>query len=149
MSMINDFHGEYLFLSNFYEAPVTWEGLTYPSNEAAFQAAKVLTREERLPFTELNPTKAKRRGRQVTLRPDWEQVKTGVMEEVVRAKFTQNPDLAARLLATGDAQLVEGTTWGDTCWGIDLRTGKGENRLGIILMKVRAELLAASESTDL
>lgn len=143
MSMINDFHGENHYLSNFYEAPVTWEGLTYPSNEAAFQAAKVLTREERLPFTELNPNKAKRLGRQVKLRPDWEEVKTQVMEEVVRAKFTQNPDLAARLLDTGDVQLVEGNTWGDTCWGVDLRTGRGENRLGIILMKVRAELRAA------
>lgn len=84
-------------------------------------------------------------GRRVKLRPDWEQVKTAVMEEVVRAKFTQNPDLAALLLSTGDAELIEGNTWGDTCWGVDLRTGRGENRLGRILMKVRAELAAAQE----
>lgn len=140
MNIINDFHGEHEYLSNFYDARVTWEGLTYLNSEAAFQAAKVLTDEERLPFTFLPPHKAKRLGRQVKLRPDWEQVKTQVMAEIVRAKFTQNPDLAARLLATGDAELIEGTTWGDTCWGIDLRTGKGENRLGKILMEVRSEL---------
>ena len=145
MFTINKFRNEYDFLSNFYAAPVTWEGLTYLNAEAAFQAAKVLTDEERLPFTELPSNKAKRMGRQVPLRPDWEEVKTQVMEEVVRAKFTQNPDLAARLLATGDAQLVEGNNWGDTCWGIDMRTGKGENRLGVILMKVRAELAAAQK----
>lgn len=140
MFTINCFRGEYDFLSNFYAAPVTWEGLTYLNAEAAFQAAKVLTHEERLPFTELPSNKAKRLGRQVQLRPDWEQVKTRVMEEVVRAKFTQNPDLAARLLATCEAQLVEGNTWGDVCWGVDTRTGRGENRLGVILMKVRDEL---------
>lgn len=145
MNMINDFHGEHFYLSNFYDARVTWEGLTYLNSEAAFQAAKVLTNEERLPFTVLPPNKAKRMGRQVKLRPDWEQVKTRVMEEIVRAKFTQNPDLAELLLSTGDAELIEGTTWGDTCWGIDLRTGKGENRLGKILMKVRAELRGHEE----
>ena len=145
MDIINEFQGEYYYLSNFYEAPVTWEGLTYANSEAAFHAAKVLTREERLPFTTLTPIEAKHLGRQVNLRPDWEEVKTQIMEDVVRAKFTQHPDLAARLLATGDKQLIEGTTWGDTCWGIDLRTGQGENRLGIILMKLRAELKAAQE----
>lgn len=145
MYTIKTFRGQYDFLSNFYEAPVTWEGLTYTNSEAAFQAAKVLTDEERLPFTTLSPAKAKRMGRQVSLRADWEAVKTRVMEEVVRAKFTQNPDLAARLLATGDAELIEGTTWGDKCWGVDLRTGQGENRLGRILMQVRAELASGAE----
>ena len=71
------------------------------------------------------------------MRPDWEQVKTGIMEEIVRAKFTQHPELAALLLATGDTVLVEGNHWGDTCWGVDTRTGRGENHLGKILMKVR------------
>ena len=146
MHTINNFQDPpYEFLTNFYEIPVTWEGLTYPSNEAAFQAAKVLSDEDRLPFTLLPPAKAKRRGRQVTLRSDWEQVKTRVMTEIVRAKFTQHPELAARLLATGDALLIEGTTWGDTCWGIDLTTGEGENRLGQILMQIRAELRSAQE----
>ena len=147
MFTINKFREQYGFLSNFHEAPVTWEGLTYPSAEAAFQAAKVLTSEERLSFTTLPANRAKRMGRQVQLRPDWEEVKTGLMEEIVRAKFTQNPALAAQLLSTGNAQLVEGNNWGDTCWGVDMRTGKGENRLGCILMKVRAEL-AGSEGGD-
>ena len=146
MNIIKKFVGKYDFLSNFYEATVTWQGLTYANSEAAFQAGKVITTEERQAFTVLDPAKAKRLGRKVALRPDWEEIKTGVMEEVVRAKFTQHPDLAERLLATGDAQLVEGTLWNDTCWGIDLHTGVGENRLGIILMKVRDELKAARQT---
>jgi len=138
--VINQFRGDYDFLSNFFHAGVTWEGLTYQNSEAAFQAAKLLTDEERIPFTTLDPSAAKRMGRRVQLRSDWEQVKTGIMEEIVRAKFTQNPWLGKRLLSTGSAELIEGNNWGDKCWGVDLRSGKGENRLGKILMQVRAEL---------
>ena len=141
MNSITNFHEEgYAFLSNFYEAPVTYGGLTYGSAEAAFQAQKCMTREERVPFTEARPGKSKGMGRRVKLRPDWEQVKVGLMEEIVRAKFTQHPELATKLLATGEKRLVEGNTWGDTFWGVDLRSGRGENHLGVILMQVRAEL---------
>ena len=137
---IDQFRDEYAFLSNFCEEPLEYDGVRYRSAEAAFQAQKCIEREERLAFAELRPADAKRRGRRVALRPDWEQVKTGLMEEIVRAKFTQNPNLAAHLLDTGDAELLEGNTWNDRCWGVDLKTGVGENRLGKILMKVRAEL---------
>ncbi|MBQ6256022.1 MAG: DUF1768 domain-containing protein [Clostridia bacterium] len=144
---ITDFHEEqYRFLSNFYEAHVLYGGLVYGSNEAAFQAQKCVTEEEKVQFTEFGPGKSKGVGRRVQLRPDWEDVKTGIMEEIVRAKFTQHQELAARLLATGDKVLVEGNHWGDTCWGVDTRTGQGENRLGKILMKVREELKKAYEA---
>ncbi len=56
------------------------------------------------------------------------------------AKFTQNPDLLSKLLATGDAELIEGNTWGDRVWGVDLYRGAGENHLGKILMRIRDEL---------
>ena len=82
-----------------------------------------MTEEEKLPFTEYGPGKSKGVGRRVPLRPDWEEVKVGIMEEIIRAKFTQHPELAAMLLATGEKVLVEGNTWGDTCWGVDVRTG--------------------------
>ena len=146
---IANFHdAEYAFLSNFWEAPVTYGGLTYGSNEAAFQAQKCMTEEEKLPFTEARPSKSKGMGRKVKLRPDWEQVKVGIMEEIVRAKFTQNPELGRRLAATGDRILIEGNTWGDTCWGVDTRTGEGENHLGKILMKVRGEIQEGQEGSD-
>lgn len=138
---ITSFRGKYAFLSNFYPAEVEYEGMTYPSNEAAFQAAKCLDPEDRIPFTEqTNPAAAKRMGRKVSLRPDWERVKTGIMEDIVRAKFTAHPDLARQLTATGEMPLIEGNCWHDTFWGVDSATGKGENRLGQILMKIRGEL---------
>ena len=136
---ITAFRGAYAFLSNFYESPVTFHGLTYQSAEAAFQAQKCLTEEEKQEFAALTPIKAKRIGRQVTLRSDWDEVKLALMEEIVRTKFSENETLKNMLLATGDAQLKEGNTWNDTFWGIDQKTGSGENHLGKILMKIRDE----------
>jgi ribA/ribD-fused uncharacterized protein len=95
--------------------------------------------------TKLNPSEAKKLGRRVNLRKDWEAVKVKIMEELVRAKFTQNPDLVDKLLATGDAHLEEGNTWGDRIWGTV--NDSGANRLGIILMQIRAEI-KESRATD-
>ena len=133
---ISEFVGEYYFLSNFYSAPVTCFGYTFQNNEAAFQAAKCPIRMQE--FCNLNPSEAKRLGRRVHLRVDWEDIKDGVMYEVCKAKFFQNPDIACRLINTGTAYLVEGNTWGDRVWGVC--DGVGENRLGKILMEIRDEL---------
>lgn len=138
--VIDKFRDEYFFLSNFYPAPVTYRGLTYKNNEAAFQAQKCMTEEEKFAFTEYEPARAKSRGRQVSLRPDWEKVKVGIMEEIVEAKFTRNEDLRQMLLATGEATLKEGNTWNDIFWGVNIKTGTGENHLGKILMRVREKL---------
>lgn len=138
--MINEFRGKNYFLSNFYEAPVMYKGITYRNNEAAFQAQKVSDLEKQKEFSNLNPSEAKKKGRHVKLRKDvdWNSVKTGFMREIVRAKFEQNEDLKMKLLATGDEYLEEGNSWGDRIWGTV--NGVGENRLGKILMKRRDEL---------
>ena len=137
---ITSFRGKYAFLSNFFAAPVTFEDMTYPTSEAAFQAAKCLDPKDRIPFTEeKNPVAVKRMGKKVDLRPNWNYIRIGIMEKVVRAKFAQNPELARALVATGDLPIMEGNGWRDTFWGVDARTGEGQNHLGEILMKVRAE----------
>ena len=136
--MIDRFDGtEYKFLSNFYEADVTYDGLTFTNSEAAFQAAKVLDKEKRKEFCNLSPRSAKAKGKKVPLRPDWEEVKDQVMYDVCTAKFEQHPDLMERLLATGEEELVEGNTWRDRYWGV--YNGKGQNKLGKTLMRIREE----------
>ncbi|MFL0441713.1 NADAR family protein [Bacillus subtilis] len=138
MYKIDEFRGRYYFLSNFYNSPVTYKGITYQNNEAAFQAMKVTTDEIRKQFANLPPNLAKRKGRSVQLRNDWEAVKEQYMYEIVLAKFNQNSDLKNRLLATEASELIEGNTWGDVIWG--MCRGRGENKLGKILMRVRNEL---------
>ena len=136
--MINEFRGKYYFLSNFFEIPVNYEGITYRNNEAAFQSAKVLNSSVRKKFATLDPSSAKRKGRHVQLRHDWENVKFDIMYEIVKAKFSQNDELKEKLIATGEEHLEEGNTWGDRIWGTV--NGKGQNNLGKILMRVREEL---------
>ena len=136
--MINEFRGPYYFLSNFYEAPVTWNGITYKNNEAAFQSAKTVDISIRKTFATMDPSTAKREGRRITLRADWEEIKYQIMYEICLNKFTQNEELREKLLATGDEHLEEGNTWGDRIWGTV--NGKGNNWLGKILMQVREEI---------
>lgn len=135
MKNINIFRGEYAFLSNFYEVPVNIDGIIYKSSEAAFQAQKCETRNEKLRFAEMTALEAKRHGKRVNLRPTWDKEKVSIMRDVVLAKFTQNPELMQNLLQTGDAYLEEGNTWGDQFWGTV--NGKGANFLGHILMETR------------
>lgn len=136
---ISGFTGIHQYLSNFWEACVTMEGKVYPTTEHAFQAAKTLDPDERRQIRmEVTPGRAKRLGRKVALRHDWDEIKEGVMLELVRQKFTTHPELARRLIHTGNARIVEENHWNDTLWGVC--DGVGENRLGEILMRVRSEL---------
>jgi ribA/ribD-fused uncharacterized protein len=138
---IGEFQGEYRFLSNFWPAEIVYEGITYPTAEHAYQAAKTLDVEQRKKIAAMStPAEAKAAGRALKLRDDWDTAKFVVMEDVVRYKFTHHPDLRAKLLATGDKLLEEGNTWNDRIWGI--YQGQGENHLGKILMKIRSELRA-------
>jgi len=143
MKPITEFRGPYRWLSNFDWREVEFEGLMYPSSEHAFQAAKTLDLELRKAIRD-QPTylKAKRAGRKLKLRADWEDVKVQVMETILRDKFTRHLDLRSKLLDTGDAELVEGNDWHDHDWGVctcgDCPPGK--NNLGKVLMKIREEL---------
>lgn len=136
---ISGFTGRYQFLSNFHESPVTLDGSTYVTVEAAYQAAKTLDPELRTKIRlEETPGRAKRLGRKADMRPDWNSIRYGVMLELVRQKFVVHPDLARRLLDTGNATIVETNHWNDTTWGVC--DGEGENWMGQILMAVRQEL---------
>lgn len=76
-------------------------------------------------------------------RPDWQSVKAGIMEEIIRAKVAQNQDVHACLLATGDKTIIENSPW-DTFWGIG-NDGTGQNQLGNIFMRIREELKASKK----
>lgn len=135
---IDSFTDEYYFLSNFSDSVFVYDGIQYQNAESAFQAQKCENRIEREQFSTLNSTEAKKLGRKISLRKDWEAIKVDQMRQIVSEKFRQNPDLKEKLINTGDAYLEEGNTWGDRIWGtVD---GRGANLLGQILMTLREEL---------
>ncbi len=136
--VINSFRGEYRFLSNFYPAEVGLGGRTWPTVEHAYQASKTnLEQQREMISLAKTPGEAKRLGRHVCLRYGWEETKLNVMLHLLRGKF-DNPEMKKKLLSTGDAELIEGNTWGDRFWGVC--NGEGENNLGKLLMRVRDEL---------
>ena len=136
---IDIFREKYEFLSNFFPARIIFDGLEFYNAEAAYQAAKCKNPEERLQFTELYGNQAKKLGKRITVRKDWDDVKIAVMRDILFEKFTQNPMLAKYLLETGDKPLLEGNLHKDIFWGIDSKTREGENHLGKLLMELRAK----------
>ena len=156
MNCIVRFDGEYRFLSNFYSSEITLthlpfdkvetEPITYVTLEHAYQAAKTAKRNERkLIVTSATPGAAKRFGKNVTLRPDWEDVKEKIMLGLLIEKFTKHEDLKSKLMATKGTHLVEGNLWHDNTWGVCFCiccSGLGKNLLGTTLMKIRDENLA-------
>lgn len=136
--MINEFKGDYRFLSNFYMTDVMYDGQIWPSSEHAYMAAKTTCSMTRALINSApTPAEAKKIGRKLMLRPGWESMKQAVMQEILLDKFSRNAILKQKLLATGDQQLIEGNWWGDKIWGVCLKTNQGQNLLGKTLMIVR------------
>ncbi len=141
------FSGYYGFLSNFrlLQKPLIYEGIAYPTSEHAFQAAKSLDPKVRKRVAAASsPAEAKRMGRALKKRSDWDQVRVSVMAAILAIKF-QDPELRRKLIVTGSAILEEGNTWNDTYWGIC--NGVGENMLGKLLMQLRKKLWLQGETT--
>lgn len=135
---IGEFRGPYRFLSNFYGATIKYKGMLYPTSEHAYQAAKTVSeRHKETIRTAHTPGIAKRLGREVPIRSDWEDVKVQIMADILEVKFS-NPRLRKLLMNTGTVNLVEGNNWGDTFWGVS--KGKGYNVLGKLLMEIRSEI---------
>jgi ribA/ribD-fused uncharacterized protein len=144
------------FLSHFYRAPIVLDGETWRTVEHFYQAQKSFDpayREavrtaptpgtaKRLAANPLAPRRYTRQSwfrSQGTLpRPDWHEAKLEIMRRGDAAKFTQHPDLAAQLLATGDAELVEDSPF-EPFWGVG-PDGQGLNWAGRVIMEVRARL---------
>lgn len=156
------FDGATRFLSNYAPSPVQMYGITFPTVEHAFAAAKIdpnggvhprerALEEMRRIAAAPAPGAAKKLGRRRMLdgrpfmRADWDSVKETLVLDLLRRKFSI-PDLRDALLATGEAHLVEQNTWGDRIWGMVQDANgilRGRNMLGEMLMAVRAELRAA------
>jgi len=146
MNKILYFKDKYKPFSNFFPAKVIFEDITFPTVEHAYVAAKTLNISARrdiamIPAGEAG--KAKRKGRYLVLRTDWEKVKFKIMEDLLRQKFSKEA-FKNLLLETKDSVIIEGNYWHDNTWG-DCLCSKcqnipGQNRLGKLLMEIRRDL---------
>ena len=130
------------FLPN--DKPFIYQGMTFYTVENFFQAMKTLDIEERKLIAAATPSKAKRLGRKVKLREDWEEKKLQVMEYALRIKFVPGTSWYTKLMATGNEEIVELNNWNDVYWGSTL-DGRGENHLGKLLIKLREEYKSNNE----
>jgi len=139
--------GPYGCFSNFSRHGFELDGVYWPTSEHYFQAQKFVgssyQEEVRLART---PKEAARLGRRRDwlLRADWEQVKDEVMRRAVQRKFETHADIRQVLLATGDEELIEDSPT-DDYWGCGAKR-TGQNKLGQILMEVRALLRTRSRA---
>jgi len=145
MDAIMGFHGLHRFLSNFYRLNTSIEDtfkdevIYYPTVEHAYQAMKSLDLEVRKKIAGCKrPRDAKRMGRKIRIRKDWEEIKLNVMLDLLREKFSDH-GFAELLLRTNNKYLFEVNDHGDRYWGVDIFL-EGENHLGQLLMQVRDEL---------
>lgn len=140
--MITQFKDDYRWLSNFhsFDKPMTYDGMTFTTNEHFYVAMKTTVYSERLEVTN-HPLKGlKAYGRTLTLRPDWDCIKDKVMLYGLQYKFSKvNSTLLEKLIQTADQEVQEGNWWNDKYWGVCLKTGEGENRLGKLIMQIREE----------
>jgi len=139
--MIPEFKEAYRWLSNFYPCKIIFEGKEYPSVEHAYQSAKRDDPSWKKFCQETeSPGKVKREARKINIDVNiWDKKKMIVMESCLNKKFNQEP-FRSMLLTTGDQDLQEGNNWGDTFWGVSLKTGQGQNHLGKLIMLKRDQL---------
>jgi len=137
-----EFKNQYNFLSNFYTDSKNF------CVEISYQSSKFINDGEIFKkIIKMKPGEAKRFANlpenQAKVRPDWKRVNLHIMEELIRFKFSNDPERSL-LINTGDIELVEGNYWHDNFWGactcIKCMLFKKSNNLGKILMKIREEI---------
>jgi ribA/ribD-fused uncharacterized protein len=135
----SDTHREF---SNFAPFPIELDGLRWPTTEHYYQAQKFNDAELQQKIRKADkPIVAKKLAEKhrAKIRPDWDAVKDDVMYRAVRRKFELHPALRDLLLATGQEDIVEAAPT-DYYWGVG-REGTGQNKLGKIIERIRAELV--------
>jgi ribA/ribD-fused uncharacterized protein len=114
------------------------DNITYPTAEAAIQAAKNLNDIEYIQKQHARtPLMSKNLGRKTEIRKDWERVCDKITYKIVKYKFDQHNDIRENLLNTGLRPIIQHSR-GDSYWG-DGGDGTGQNKMGNILTKVREQ----------
>jgi len=147
--IIGSFHSRRRWLSNFYYVTITYKGEDYPSVEHAYQAAKATNEVDRRYVQKAaGSAAARRRGREIPCRGDFYTFNEWLMLKLLHLKF-QDSSLRQKLVLTHPHELIHGNTHGDEFWGINRRTGDGQNKLGKQLMLLRDLIREGTDDTVL
>ncbi len=143
MNKIYGFQGEYRWLSNFWilPEPIMVQGIPFNHTEALYVVRKcgIVERGTMEMLASLTPGECKKWGQEVPMAKSWAYNRVGMMRNILVKKF-EIPEMREKLLATGDAEIVEANRWGDTFWGVDEATGEGLNTLGKLIMGIRESI---------
>lgn len=138
MDKIMVFRGKQAFLNNSYMSPIILEGISYYTVEHAYQASKTVDKSEKIKISKFQTVEeAQKFGDTLIKRPNWEEIKLPLMEQLLKQKFSKKP-LSEFLKLTGQSEIINGNIEGDTYWGVC--RGIGRNHLGNLLMKIRNSL---------
>jgi predicted NAD-dependent protein-ADP-ribosyltransferase YbiA (DUF1768 family) len=133
-------------LRNEFPVPIAYGGETYPSVLHGYWALSAADPADRARIREAPSGRdAQELGGQVVRRDGWTGLRLAVMAGLLRAKFTQHPELAAVLLGTEDAR-IRYTGHSDSPFWLDDRRDRGRNWVGRLLELVRSELTLAQET---
>ena len=140
-----------IYMSNLNESPFFLNNENHKTGEHGLQMEKAWFHRDYEAVTKIRkastPAEAKDIGRGITSSPEWNVYKYMAADKVSYARYTQNPELAERLCATGDSNLLEAST--DTDWGIGISIwdnavvsgeGPGNNNFGKSTERVRSKL---------
>ncbi len=146
LGVIDKFKDDYGQFSNFYPVLVYYKGIHFPTVEHAYVAGKSTDPIFWMKIAQIpedKAGKAKRLGRKIKLRKDWDIVKLSHMRQLLLQKFSY-PSLKELLLSTMNIILIEGNNWHDNYWGDchcpDCENIIGQNQLGKMLMKIRGKI---------
>lgn len=139
--MIREFKNEFRWLSNFYPVKIILDGVQFQSIEHAYMSQKSDDIKWKNFCSNYNSKAGdvKKQSRTIKLKSNWDEIKLEVMKECIRQKFSQEP-FRTKLLKTGNEHIQEGNMWNDKFWGVCLKTNKGENNLGKLIMDIRTSL---------
>ena len=140
---------DFYVLSNFSAFRLVWKGHKFDTAEAAYhwekfrgrgsieaKNAAFLVQHSRSAHEAFQTAREMRH----FCRPDWDDVRVGIMRDILREKADQHEYVRRKLLATGDRELIE-DSWRDDFWGWG-PDRDGQNVLGKLWMEIRSELRA-------
>lgn len=143
LNAVGFYDREFYIFSNFAATEIVYDDITYPTTEHAYQALKFRETNPdifRMILEAPSPHEAKKLAARARKRqdPEWESKKLEVMEALLREKLKRHPYVAKKLLQTSGHTIYEDSPY-DSYWGIG-KDGSGENHLGKLWSKLRAEL---------